>query len=250
MESAVIVKIENLLKTYTEGGRTRRVLDGVQADIYEGEFFVMLGKSGSGKSTLLNMLSGIDSPDAGRIWIDGTDITALNDTRQTLFRRRHIGMIFQFFNLIPTLTVLENITLPQELQRQFTENRARQLLRRVGLENRADAFPDRLSGGEQQRVAIARALVHQPRLLLADEPTGNLDEDAGGRVLSLLLELTRETGKTLIMATHNLEIVPFADRVGRIHEGQLHISRHSAAADSSETRAELVKWDGRRSGNH
>jgi len=250
MESAVIVKIENLLKTYTEGGRTRRVLDGVQADIYEGEFFVMLGKSGSGKSTLLNMLSGIDSPDGGRIWIDGTDITALNDTRQTLFRRRHIGMIFQFFNLIPTLTVLENITLPQELQRQFTENRARQLLRRVGLENRADAFPDRLSGGEQQRVAIARALVHQPRLLLADEPTGNLDEDAGGRVLRLLLELTRETGKTLIMATHNLEIVPFADRVGRIHEGQLRISRHSAAADSSETRAELVKWDGRRSGNH
>ncbi len=251
MESAVIVKIQNLLKTYTEGGRTRRVLDGVDADIYEGEFFVMLGKSGSGKSTLLNMLSGIDSPDAGRIWIDGTDITALNDTRQTLFRRRHIGMIFQFFNLIPTLTVLENITLPQELQgvsRQATEDRARHLLRRVGLENRADAFPDRLSGGEQQRVAIARAVVHQPRLLLADEPTGNLDEEAGERVLRLLLELTRETGRTLIMATHHLEIVPFADRVCRIHEGQLHISRHSAAADSSETSAELVKLDGRGTG--
>ena len=251
MESAVIVKIQNLLKTYTEGGRTRRVLDGVDADIYEGEFFVMLGKSGSGKSTLLNMLSGIDSPDAGRIWIDGTDITGLNDTRQTLFRRRHIGMIFQFFNLIPTLTVLENITLPQELQgvsRQATEDRARQLLRRVGLENRADAFPDRLSGGEQQRVAIARAVVHQPRLLLADEPTGNLDEEAGERVLRLLLELTRETGRTLIMATHHLEIVPFADRVCRIHEGQLHISRHSAAVDSSETSAELVKLDGRGTG--
>lgn len=249
MKPAAIVQIQDLLKTYIEGGRTRSVLDRVNASIYEGEFFVMLGKSGSGKTTLLNMLSGIDTPDEGKVLIDGIDITALDDTRQTLFRRRHIGMIFQFFNLIPTLTALENITLPQELRgasRQASETRARQLLQRVELENRADVFPDRLSGGEQQRVAIARALVHQPRLLLADEPTGNLDEDTGERVLGILLELTREMGKTLIMATHNTEIVPFADRVCRIHEGRLHIRRRSsakAAADSIAANAELVKSD-------
>ena len=249
MKPAVIVQIQDLLKTYAEGGRTRSILDRVNASIYEGEFFVMLGKSGSGKTTLLNMLSGIDTPDEGKVLIDGIDITALDDTRQTLFRRRHIGMIFQFFNLIPTLTALENITLAQELRgasRQASETRARQLLRRVELENRADVFPDKLSGGEQQRVAIARALVHQPRLLLADEPTGNLDEDTGERVLGILLELTREMGKTLVMATHNTEIVPLADRVCRIHEGQLHIRRRpsaKAAADPIQASAKLVKLD-------
>ena len=233
MKPAAVVQIQDLLKTYAEGGRARRVLDRVNASIYEGEFFVMLGKSGSGKSTLLNMLSGIDAPDEGRVLIDGIDITALDDTRQTLFRRDHIGMIFQFFNLIPTLTVLENITLPQELRgasRKSSEARARQLLRRVELEDRADAFPDRLSGGEQQRAAIVRALVHEPRLLLADEPTGNLDEDTGERVLGILLELTREMGRTLIMATHHTEIAASADRVCRIHEGQLHISRNPTAS--------------------
>ena len=229
MKPTAVVQIQDLLKTYAEGGRVRRVLDRVNASVYEGEFFVMLGKSGSGKSTLLNMLSGIDAPDEGRVLIDGIDITALDDTRQTLFRRDHIGMIFQFFNLIPILTVLENITLPQELRgasRKASETRARQLLRRVELDDRADAFPDRLSGGEQQRAAIVRALVHEPRLLLADEPTGNLDEDTGERVLGILLELTREMGKTLIMATHHTEIASSADRVCRIHEGQLHISRN------------------------
>ena len=247
MKPAIIVQIQDLLKTYTEGGRTRRVLDKVNASIYEGEFFVMLGKSGSGKTTLLNMLSGIDAPDEGKVLIDGIDITALDDTRQTRFRRDHIGMIFQFFNLIPTLTVLENATLPQELRgasRKASEARARQLLQRVELGNRADVFPDRLSGGEQQRAAIVRALVHEPRLLLADEPTGNLDEDAGERILRILLELTREMGKTLIMATHHTETLPFADRVCRIHEGQLHISRNlsvKATTASVETNARLVK---------
>ena len=196
MASRVIVEIKDLLKTYTEGGRTRNVLDSVNAEIYEGEFFVMLGKSGSGKSTLLNMLSGIDTPESGSVLIDGTDITHLNDTKQTLFRRDNIGIIFQFFNLIPTLTVLEN------------------------------AFPDKLSGGEQQRIAIARALVHEPKIVLADEPTGNLDEDTGETVLQMLLDLTRGAGKTLIMATHNPEIVPLADRVCRIHDGKLHITRN------------------------
>jgi len=247
MTSRVIVEIKDLLKTYTEGGRTRHVLDRVNADIYEGEFFVMLGKSGSGKSTLLNMLSGIDTPESGSVLIDGTDITHLNDTKQTLFRRDNIGIIFQFFNLIPTLTVLENITLPHELRgksRKESEVLARLLLQRVNLENRADAFPDKLSGGEQQRIAIARALVHEPKIVLADEPTGNLDEDTGESVLQMLLELTRGAGKTLIMATHNPEIVPLADRVCRIHDGKLHITRNTHVDlqdDASETSTELVK---------
>lgn len=228
-----IVRIRNLSKTYAEGGRARTVLDAIDLDITPGEFFVMLGKSGSGKSTLLNLISGIDKPDnptTAQIFIGHTDITKLNETAQTLFRRDHIGIIFQFFNLIPTLTVLENITLPLELRGQpkrRIEQSAMQVLERVGLVSRADAFPDQLSGGEQQRIAIARAILHEPMLVLADEPTGNLDEDTGIRVLSLLLELTRASGKTLVMATHNPEIIPLADRVCRIHEGKLIVTHHT-----------------------
>lgn len=230
MNAKTIIAIRNLNKTYEEGGRAHQVLHALDLDIYEGEFFVMLGKSGSGKSTLLNLISGIDrpdNPDTAQICIDGTDITKLNDTQQTLFRRDHIGIVFQFFNLIPTLTVLENITLPLELRgdsRKTSQNLGLRLLERVGLANRGDSFPDKLSGGEQQRVAIARALAHEPTVVLADEPTGNLDEETGERILALLLELTREAGKTLIMATHNPEIVPYADRVCRIHDGKLHIT--------------------------
>ncbi len=212
--------------------------------------FVLLGKSGSGKSTLLNLLSGIDDPSAGRIFIGDTEVSALNEQRQTLFRRDNIGIIFQFFNLIPTLTVLENITLPRELggqSRVSAEAQARELLERVGLAQRADDFPDKLSGGEQQRVAIARALAHEPLIVLADEPTGNLDEETGERVLALLLELTRTAGKTLIMATHNPEVVPFADRVARIHEGKLVVTEQNARqmadlqAVSSLNNARLVE---------
>lgn len=222
-----ILSIRKLTKLYTQGDRTNKVLDSVDLDIYEGEFFVLLGKSGSGKSTLLNMISGIDHPDSGSIVIGDTDITTLKERQQTLFRRDHIGIVFQFFNLIPTLTVLENITLPRELSgtaSRDAEQDAQRLLERVGLGNRADSFPDKLSGGEQQRVAIARALTHSPRLVLADEPTGNLDEETGQQVLRLLLELTRDTGRTLVMATHNPEIVPFADRVCRIQDGKLVIT--------------------------
>ena len=228
-----IVRIENLTKHFEEGGQRRKVLDAVRLEIESGEFFVLLGKSGSGKSTLLNLISGIDHPDSGQIVIGDTDLTALDEKRQTLFRRDKIGIIFQFFNLIPTLTVLENITLPGELRgekRQAVEVRGRALLERVGLADRADTFPDRLSGGEQQRVAIARALAHEPALVLADEPTGNLDEDTGQNVLTLLLELTRDAGKTLVMATHNPEIIPFADRVCRIHEGKLVVTLNTEAA--------------------
>lgn len=222
-----ILQVRGLRKQYAEGDKLRLVLDDVDLDIEAGEFFVLLGKSGSGKSTLLNLVSGIDYADGGKIFVAGDDITRMNDRQLTRFRREQIGIIFQFFNLIPTLTVLENVTLPMELggaDRRDTERRGRRLLERVGLANRADAFPDKLSGGEQQRIAIARALAHEPAIVLADEPTGNLDEETGRQVLALLLELTRDAGKTLIMATHNPEIVPLADRVCRIHEGKLVIT--------------------------
>lgn len=219
-----LVCLEDLSKDFQEGSRSRSVLSRVTTQFYEGEFTVLLGKSGSGKSTLLNLISGIEKPDNGRITINNTPITDLKERQRTLFRRDHIGFVFQFFNLIPTLTVLENVTLPQELAglngRTVTQS-AMTLLDRVGLADRRDAFPDKLSGGEQQRVAIARALAHNPLLLLADEPTGNLDEETGQRVLALLLELTRTAGKTLIMATHSAEVVPLADRVFRVHDGHL-----------------------------
>ena len=223
-----IVALRGLSKTYGEAARARHVLYDIDLDIYEGEFFVMLGRSGSGKSTLLNLISGIDAPDSGSIKIDDTDITTLNERQRTLYRRDHVGIVFQFFNLIPTLTVQENISLPLELRgvrRKDAEARALTLLGRGGLADRAATFPDKLSGGEQQRIAIARALITEPAVVLADEPTGNLDEDTGETVLELLLELTRDAGRTLIMATHNPEIVPFADRVCRITpDGGLRIT--------------------------
>lgn len=226
MNDCPIVRIRELCKTYDEGDRRLRVLDRVSLDIGRGEFVVVLGASGSGKSTLLNLLSGVDQPDSGCICIDGAAISAFGDRRQTLFRRDHIGIVFQFFNLIPTLTILENITLPQELgggSRGALERRAREMLAQVGLADRAEAHPDRLSGGERQRVAIARALLHEPKIVLADEPTGNLDDDTGRQVLALLLRLTREAGRTLVMATHSNEIARRADRVCRIHEGRLRV---------------------------
>jgi putative ABC transport system ATP-binding protein len=223
-ERKPLVQLRDVAKTYRQDCADCAVLDGIDLEIAAGEFLALLGVSGSGKSTLLNLISGIDSADRGEILIDRTDITALDETSRTLFRREHIGIVFQFFNLIPTLTVLENVTLPLELRgtnRRESGRHGLALLQRVGLADRANDFPDRLSGGEQQRVAIARALVHQPALVLADEPTGNLDEDTGEKVLGLLLELTREMGKTLVMATHDPGIVPFADRVVRIHDGKL-----------------------------
>ena len=223
-----LVRLRGLTKSYEEAGTLHTVLHAIDADLKQGEFSVLLGKSGSGKSTLLNLIGGIDVPSAGEVWIKETCLTCLNERDLTLFRRDHIGFVFQFFNLIPTLTALENVSLPYELRgtdrrnnRREGERAARNLLERVGLGNRTDTYPDKLSGGEQQRVAIARALVHQPLLILADEPTGNLDEDTGKTVLNLLLELTRDAGKTLIMATHSPEVVPYADVVYHISEGKL-----------------------------
>lgn len=218
------IELRNLSKGFTEGSTQRQVLKDLSISFETGQFIVLLGQSGSGKSTLLNLISGIERPSSGTVLIDGVPITELSERACTLFRRDQIGIIFQFFNLIPTLTVLENITLPQELagnKPKDIEVKAKEILTRVGLCDRTEAFPDKLSGGQQQRVAIARALVHEPRLILADEPTGNLDEDTGETVLQLLLELTRNAHKTLIMATHNPEIAKYADRVLRVHEGQL-----------------------------
>jgi putative ABC transport system ATP-binding protein len=215
-----------LSKVYTEGNQRRTVIDELSGGLYEGEFVCLLGKSGSGKSTLLNLISGIDAPSSGHVFIRSGNreiaITRLNENHRTLFRRRHIGIIFQFFNLIPTLTALENATLPLELT-GGREGRAQAgaLLEHVGLGNRLDAYPDKLSGGEQQRVAIARALVHNPLLLLADEPTGNLDTETGEIVLSLLLEMSHNAGKMLLMATHAPEIARRADRVLHIEGGKL-----------------------------
>lgn len=219
-----LVELEDLSKRFQEGDTLRMVLNRVTLTFGPGEFIVLLGHSGSGKSTLLNLISGIDQPSTGTIRINGAAITAMGERDRTLLRRDQIGFIFQFFNLIPTLTVLENITLPQELagrSPQFARESALRLLTEVGLGDRQDTFPDKLSGGQQQRVAIARALAHDPQLVLADEPTGNLDEDTGATVLQLLVNLTRHTHKTLIMATHNPEIAQRADRVFRVQEGHL-----------------------------
>ena len=219
-----VLQFQQLNKNFQEGERIRHVLQDVTAEFEHGQFVVLLGPSGSGKSTLLNLACGIEEPTSGDVFVDGRAITRLNDKERTLYRRDHIGFVFQFFNLIPTLTVLENIILPQELAGKSAAEvtpAALDLLAQVGLADRRDTFPDKLSGGEQQRVAIARALAHNPMLILADEPTGNLDEKTGQVVLELLLTLTRHMGKTLIMATHSPTMAPLADRVVYVENGRL-----------------------------
>ena len=220
----VVLRIRGLQKGYVEGGQRHEVLKDVDAEIRRGEFVALLGPSGSGKSTLLNLVSGIDTPEQGTLEVAGVDLPGLSERDRTLFRRRHLGFVFQFFNLLPTLTVLENLLLPLELKGRVgaeETQRARDLLERVGLPDRGDAFPDRLSGGEQQRVALARALVHDPDLILADEPTGNLDPDTGDRVLDLLDDLVRSDGRTLLAVTHSRELAARADRVLRLDHGSL-----------------------------
>ena len=223
-DDGAFIRLRGLSKAYQEGDRRRVVLEDASADFARGEFIALLGRSGSGKSTLLNLVSGIDRADAGQIWVGGRELTALGERERTLFRRRQIGFIFQFFNLIPTLTVLENVALPLELNGtapKAAHAAAEPLLDAVGLLDRVTTFPDKLSGGEQQRVAIARALIHDPLLVLADEPTGNLDEGAGGSVLALLDRLTRQAGRNLLMVTHSAESAARADRVFHLRDGKL-----------------------------
>jgi putative ABC transport system ATP-binding protein len=223
-DSEPLIRLDRISKSFEEAGRERVVLHEVSATFERGEFVVLVGKSGSGKSTLLNLVSGIDTPSSGAVWVAGQELTRLSERERTLFRRAQIGFIFQFFNLVQTLTVLENLLLPLELNgRTAARDRAAalDLLDQVGLADRRDAYPDRLSGGEQQRIAVARALVHDPLLVLADEPTGNLDAETGQQVLDLLDTLTRRAGKNLLMVTHSPDVVGLADRVFRMSEGHL-----------------------------
>ncbi len=223
-DKEALVRLRDLTKTYQEGDQERAVLRQLNATIQDGEFVVLMGRSGAGKSTLLNLISGIDRPTAGEVIVGDTTLTTLSEHERTLFRRRHIGFVFQSFNLIPTLTVEENITLPLELSGEVDaarRERALSVLDEVGLRDRADSFPDRLSGGEQQRIAIARALAHDPLLILTDEPTGNLDYDTGRQVLDLLQRLVREHGKTMLVATHDRSMVRAADRVLTLQSGVL-----------------------------
>jgi len=218
------VELQRVGKTYREGDVERVVLRDVSLTVWAGEIVALLGRSGSGKSTLLNLIAGIDRPTAGAVVVDGTDLTALDEQSRTLFRRRRIGVVFQFYNLIPLLTVEENVLLPLELNERAGAAglaRARALLDRVGLGGRGASFPERLSGGEQQRVALARALVHEPALVLADEPTGNLDAETAAAVLALLVRLAREDGRTVLMATHSREVAAVADRVLAVERGGL-----------------------------
>jgi putative ABC transport system ATP-binding protein len=237
--SRPLVEIRDLRRGFVEGGRERTVLRGAWASIRRGELAVLVGRSGSGKSTLLNLLAGIDLPDAGEVVIDGVSIARLRERDRTLFRRDHIGFVLQFFNLIPTLTVEENLLLPLELKGSLgaaERRRALDLLAEVGLADRARSFPDQLSGGEQQRVAMARALAHDPLLVLADEPTGNLDLETGLQVLDLLDRLTRRAGKTMVMVTHSPEVVGIADRVFGIEDCRL-VERTGGAVGRTEAAA-------------
>ena len=220
-----MLSIRQLCRSFREGERIHHVLDGLDAEVGSGERVAVMGRSGSGKSTLLNLVSGIDRADGGAVHVNGLEVTALGEPALTLFRRAHIGFVYQFFNLIPTLDVAENVRLVLELngmRGRAARERSLAALAEVGLRDRAHSAIDTLSGGEQQRVAIARALVHAPPLLLADEPTGNLDDATAREVLPALLALTRERGTTVVMVTHDEALARAADRVLELREGLLH----------------------------
>lgn len=217
-----MLELKNVSKNYFEGNTKHSVLSNFELSISKGEIIILLGKSGSGKSTLLNIISGIDVPDGGSVSIDGTDITKLSEKERTLTRRNKIGFIFQFFNLIPTLTVKENLQLPLELNNDDNqEERIKSILTEVGLLDRANTYPDKLSGGEQQRIAIARALIHNPDIILADEPTGNLDYETGLQIVDLLDRVVKKKGKTMIMVTHSKDVIGLADKIYSLKEGRL-----------------------------
>lgn len=222
--SAPAVQVRGLVRRVVEGGEQRSILDGVDLELERGEFVALLGRSGSGKSTLLNLIGGLDRPDGGEIRIEGERVDLLDETARTVLRRRRIGFVFQAFDLIPTLTVLENVLLPLDLDGgvdRAGRERARELLAAVGLAERASSFPDRLSGGEQQRVAVARALIAEPAIVLADEPTGNLDHVTGEEVLGLLQRLVPDRGATLLMVTHSNDAAARASRVVVLDDGRV-----------------------------
>lgn len=226
-EPTVQIRLTNLCRSYVEGGRRHTVLEDLNAEFVQGETVALRGRSGSGKSTLLNLISGIDAPDKGEVEVAGLNITQMSEHDRTLFRRKHIGFVYQAFNLVSTLSVGDNVRLVLELngiEEPEAGKRIKELLQAVELHNRAESFPDVLSGGEQQRVAIARALVHRPSLLLADEPTGNLDDTTAQGILELLDRLVRKAGGTMIVATHSATVASFCDRVLELKNGALYPS--------------------------
>ncbi len=218
----ILLQATDLCHSYSTGDQQVPVLSGLNLTLHRGEVVMLLGPSGSGKSSLLNLLAGIERPQQGSVKIQGEELLSLSESARTRFRRRHIGVIYQFFNLIPTLTVAENLLLPLSLNgRRAEKGRAEAFLHRLGMKDKATRFPDQLSGGEQQRVAICRAMIHQPMLLLADEPTGSLDADTAAGVMELLLQQVRAEGSTLLMVTHSEALTRHADRVLTMRRGRL-----------------------------
>lgn len=217
-----ILKVENLTKTYGSGENLVNAVDDVSFSVEKGEFVAIVGASGSGKSTLLHLIGGVDRPTSGKIFVDGNDISRMNDDKLAVFRRRQVGIVYQFYNLIPILTVEENITLPCDLDgRGVDRERLEMILDSFGLRARRKHLPNQLSGGQQQRTSIARALINNPSLVLADEPTGNLDSKSSEEVMSMLKMCNQSYGQTVIMITHNLDIAKQADRIITISDGKI-----------------------------
>ena len=217
-----ILRAENLTKKYGKGESEVVAVDNVSFSVEKGEFLAIVGSSGSGKSTLLHLLGGVDRPTSGKVYVDGKDIYSLNDDNLAIFRRRQVGIIYQFYNLIPILNVEENITLPCDLDgNKVDEKRLNELLKSLGLENRRKHLPNELSGGQQQRVSIGRAMINNPAIILADEPTGNLDSKSSEEIVELLKLTNKKYKQTIIMITHNLEIANRADRVLTIEDGRI-----------------------------
>lgn len=217
-----ILKVENLCKTYGKGENTVKAVDNISFSVERGEFVAIIGASGSGKSTLLHLIGGVDRPTSGKVYIDGKDIYTLNDDNLAIFRRRQVGLIYQFYNLIPVLNVAENITLPTKLDgREVDNKRLNELLITLGLEKRRFNLPNQLSGGQQQRVSIGRAMMNEPALMLADEPTGNLDSKASDEIISLLRLSNKKYNQTVIIITHDEKIALEADRIITIDDGKI-----------------------------
>ena len=217
-----ILNIQHLTKVYGKGGCATRALDDVTLSVPEGQFLAIVGSSGSGKSTLLHLMGGVDRPTSGSVYLAGNDVYSRNDEQLAVLRRREVGIVYQFFNLIPTLTVLENMTLPVALDgRPVNEGRLRELVKTLGLEGREDHLPSQLSGGQQQRVAIGRALMNSPAVLLADEPTGNLDSRTSAEIMAILRDANKRLGQTLVVITHDESIALTADRIVAVEDGRI-----------------------------
>lgn len=217
-----ILKVEHLVKKYGQGENEVIAVNDMSFSVEQGEFVAIVGSSGSGKSTLLHLLGGVDRPNSGKVYIQGEDIYQLNTEKLAIFRRRQVGLVYQFYNLIPTLDVEENITLPCELDgKKVDRERLNKLLKELGMEKRAKHLPNQLSGGQQQRVSIGRALITNPAIVLADEPTGNLDSKSSDEILELLKMSNQMYKQTIVMITHNMEIAKCADRILRIEDGRL-----------------------------